>query len=208
MKALNLISTLQDFKREPRSVTTNELKNAFNANIEQFGGKPVKRFADRETAERRVAKLLDLIEEAAQVGEPVVGTYSHCPCCGVDLENGYSTHFNQVSEKLPGHEMFEYGCLACDGEFGPLIKERAAVDSARSEGVARSWFNEEVRIKRSTRHGVVVKSRSGLRQEYRSVRQAFAELGLPLSKHIRFRMELKAEGQLNAHGYSWEIVEL
>lgn len=196
------------FKQQPQSVTTAELLKFFNANAEAFGEKPTKRFSDRKNAERRINKLLNAIDEAAQnTEEPVVSGYSHCPHCGIHLENGYDTHENQVEESRPANKERELVCLGCGEEFGGLIPERADIDQARSEGVKRSWFNEEVKIKRSTRHAVKVKGRDGQVNEFRSVRQAFAELGLPLSKHIRFRMELKEEGQLNAYGYSWEVIE-
>lgn len=203
----NAIATV--FKQQPQSVTTAELLKFFNANAEAFGEKPTKRFSDRKNAERRVNKLLSAIDEAAKSAkeEPVVGDYTHCPNCGIHLENGYTTDEDQKVEGLSGHEEFQYCCLGCGEEFGPVIPERADIDQARSEGVKRSWFNEEVKIKRSTRHAVKVKGRDGKEMHFRSVRQAFAELGLPLSKHIRFRMALKEEGQLNEYGYSWEVTE-
>ena len=45
-----------------------------------------------------------------------------CPHCNIDyVDNGYQTHDSLTADGLPGLEKHEYVCLACDGEFGPLI---------------------------------------------------------------------------------------
>jgi len=76
------------------------------------------------------------------------------------------------------------------------------ISKSRSAAIAASWTDSETAAKRAQRHAVRVAG-----QEFRSVRAAFAALNLPMSKHIKFRMELKAAGQLNAFGYDWEIIE-
>jgi len=76
------------------------------------------------------------------------------------------------------------------------------VSKSRSAAIAASWTDSETAAKRAQRHAVRVAG-----QEFRSVRAAFVALNLPMSKHIKFRMELKAAGQLNAFGYDWEIIE-
>lgn len=65
----------------------------------------------------------------------------------------------------------------------------AAAKPARtlSEAITESWKNPEIAAKRAIRNGVKA---DGI--EYRSVREAFRALRLPVSKHIPFRMELKA----------------
>jgi len=59
-----------------------------------------------------------------------------------------------------------------------------------SQAIADSWKNPEIAAKRSTRNSVKA---DGI--EYRSVREAFRTLRLPIAKHIPFRMELKAAGK-------------
>lgn len=76
-------------------------------------------------------------------------------------------------------------------------------DSVRAAAVSASWKDEAVAAKRSVRHFVVVNGK-----EYRSVRKAFEELGLPIGEHIKFRMELKAVGTIERYGFSWKAVEL
>jgi hypothetical protein len=62
------------------------------------------------------------------------------------------------------------------------------IDS-RSTAVAASWTNKAVAASRAVRTNVSVAG-----TVYRSVREAFEQLKLPLGQHIKFRMELKAEG--------------
>lgn len=66
-----------------------------------------------------------------------------------------------------------------------------------------SWKIPEVRTARCERSAVDVDG-----ETYRSVRAAFEALGLPIHKHISFRMELKESGKLHAFGHEWEIVPL
>lgn len=61
----------------------------------------------------------------------------------------------------------------------------------RSAAIAASWADPVIAAKRAER--THVKASGTL---YRSVREAFEQLGLPLSKHIKFRMELKSVQEL------------
>lgn len=61
---------------------------------------------------------------------------------------------------------------------------------SNSEAVRESWTNKKVAAARAARHGVRVAG-----EEYKSVREAFAKLKLPMSKHITFRAKVKAEGK-------------
>jgi hypothetical protein len=65
------------------------------------------------------------------------------------------------------------------------------------------WKIEEVRTARCERSAVDVDG-----ETYSSVRAAFAALELPMSRHIKFRGQLKEEGKLTAFGHDWEIVPL
>lgn len=76
-------------------------------------------------------------------------------------------------------------------EQGEAAAERKEAAS-NAAGVAASWADPKVVEARLKRDGVFVKvGDSATATEYRSVRKAFEELGLPDSKHIRFRMKLK-----------------
>lgn len=53
---------------------------------------------------------------------PVIGEFTHCPHCHIDLLNGYQTFDNLNSEGADVSSMkYEYICLACGEEFGPEI---------------------------------------------------------------------------------------
>lgn len=62
--------------------------------------------------------------------------------------------------------------------------------SDRSAAISASWGNKKVAAARKQRTKVKVNG-----TEYRSVAAAFEELKLPMSRHIPFRMELKAAGR-------------
>lgn len=85
----------------------------------------------------------------------------------------------------------------------PQTKVESRRNNPKNHGaaIAASWNNEETRAKRSQRNAVLV---DGI--EYRSVKAAFIALDMPLKMHIKFRMELKAEGKMDWAGKTWEIV--
>lgn len=187
------------------------LVNFYNAHAQ----KPVKRFSDREAAERR---CLALFEEGvvkakgssaakASSEKPAAekwAGYTHCPHCKIDLDNGV-THWddrsNETGERL--NDKHEYECMACGGGFGKVMR-RGASAGRNSEKISASWNDKKVRAARCQRSAVVVDG-----TEYRSVKAAFIALGLPVEKHIPFRMELKAASRaVKAFDRSWKIKPL
>lgn len=90
---------------------------------------------------------------------------------------------------------------AAQGAKAPKAKKEATEPVDRSAAIAASWADPEVRAKRAERTHVKV---NGV--EYPSVRQAFQALGLPDSKHIKFRMELKSAGKLAFEGKTFITV--
>ena len=70
-------------------------------------------------------------------------------------------------------------------------EKKAASKAKASASIAKSWEDEGVRAARKIHHSVTV---DGVQGTFRSVREAFKHLGLPDSKHIPFRLKLKAEG--------------
>jgi len=77
------------------------------------------------------------------------------------------------------------------------------IKANRAAGIAKSWTKSDIHVKRSQRSAVEV---DGVR--YRSVKQAFDKLGLPLNEHINFRMTLKAEGSQRCYDREWKIIPL
>jgi len=125
------------------TATTAELVAFYNEHAETT----VKKFADRKTAEKRVAALIATLEpvkverKAAKPKAPKV----------------YKTH------------------------------------EERSAAIAKSWLVPPVAAARVTRHAVEVVTPEGLKMGFRSTKQAFETLELPLGQHIRFRGQLKAD---------------
>lgn len=129
------------------TATTAELVAFYN---EHNADKPVKKFADRKTAERRVSALLET------TGKPV---------------------------------------------------RKAAASSDRSAAIAASWTNKKVAAARATRHGVRVTDPRGGQGNYKSVREAFMVLALPIGQHIKFRGALKAAGKAEFGKFKFALIE-
>ncbi|WP_059655118.1 hypothetical protein [Burkholderia ubonensis] len=68
--------------------------------------------------------------------------------------------------------------------------------ACNSDGVAETWSDPKTRAARRAREGVEVTLPSGEVRPYSSVRMAFEGLRLPIKKHIKFRVKLKASRQL------------
>lgn len=127
-----------------QAATTAELVAFYNANA----AAPVKKFADRKTAERRVAALIETLPvepKAKRIAKP-------------KAPKVYKTH------------------------------------EERSAAIAASWRVPPVAKARCTRHAVKVLTPEGLELGFRSTKEAFEVLELPLGQHIRFRGQLKSTG--------------
>lgn len=146
--------------------------------------KQVSKFADRKTAEKRV---LALIADMTAQGQfcPHCNDIANPDSCGADI-----TYAGQEGTAA-GERRF---CHHCSTEFksdGTAYNAPKASTHC-SAAIAASWADKDVAARRAARHHVVVEGKG----EFKSVREAFSRLGLPISKHIRFRMALKAAGAL------------
>jgi hypothetical protein len=189
-----------------QTAKTSELVAFYNEHAEQLGKKHITKFADRQTAEMRVSMMIaDLEAEQAEPPKPY-GFEDHgltnCPHCNIHLENGVGVHNDEVNGKVIKHDKFQFVCLACGTEFGPEIPGVKPVDEKRSAAIAETWKDEDVRKARSTHNAVEV---DGVR--YRSVREAFKALGLPDSKHIKFRGQLKLYGEQAFGKHTFVLVQ-
>lgn len=208
MVSLNRFSTSGDVI----ATKTADLVAFYNANS---GSKPIKKFADRRTAETRV---IALIESLNALDEP--SNESPIPDAKPreEVSSDVKTHKARAVVKKAEPTQEELDAMT-DEEYEAFVKS-GLNDSAdcvvqngtpshrrsNSEGIAKSWDNKEVAQKRLTRNGVMVEGVG----EFKSVRVAFAALGLPDSKHIRFRMKLKEAGRLNFEfgnkSYTFQII--
>lgn len=208
MVSLNRFSTSGDVI----ATKTADLVAFYNANS---GSKPIKKFVDRRTAETRV---IALIESLNALDEP--SNESPIPDAKPreEVSSDVKTHKARAVVKKSEPTQEELDAMT-DEEYEAFVKS-GLNDSANcvvqngtpshrrsnSEGIAKSWNNKEVAQKRLTRNGVMVEGVG----EFKSVRVAFAALGLPDSKHIRFRMKLKEAGRLNFEfgnkSYTFQII--
>ena len=195
MVSLNRFSTSGDVI----ATKTADLVAFYNANS---GSKPIKKFADRRTAETRV---IALIESLNALDEPSNESPIPDAKSREEVSSDVKTHKARAVVKKSEPTQEELDAMT-DEEYEAFVKS-GLNDSANcvvqngtpshrrsnSEGIAKSWDNKEVAQKRLTRNAVMVEGVG----EFKSVRVAFAALGLPDSKHIRFRMKLKEAGRLN-----------
>ncbi len=199
-----------------QTATTAELVAFYNEHSEAPGS--IKKFADRKTAERRVSALIAKLasaEGAAELevandnkarSESSVSNFSihgltSCPSCGIHLSNGIGEDKQEVNGKIIRHDTNQFACLACGAEFGPAIRRRPAPSADRSAAIAATWEDPSVKAARSERSHVSVGGST-----FRSVRDAFIHLGLPLEKHIKFRGQLKAAGTMKFGDHTFTIV--
>ncbi|MGI9141976.1 MAG: hypothetical protein ACR2IJ_02190 [Fluviibacter sp.] len=49
-----------------------------------------------------------------------------CPHCGIDLHNGVGEHLQEVNGTSIKHDKFQFACLGCGEEFGPVIPTKKA----------------------------------------------------------------------------------
>jgi len=133
---------------------------------------------------------------AATTNELVAFWNEHAPQFGVKPVNRFATRSDaerRVRELIDNIE-------AHVDDEATEVTDVVHTD-ARSAGVARSWQDPEVRAKRAQRTNIRV---DGV--DYRSVKQAFDALGLPLKEHIPFRQLLKRERRLEAYDRVWEVM--
>jgi predicted nucleic acid-binding Zn-ribbon protein len=194
--------------------TTTELVAFYNSIV--AADKQIKKFADRKTAERRVAELVASLPVAevagfnapeAPAGEVAPEGVRVCPHCG---DTGSLYHVDDCAANTDktyrqlrdaDFEAGEFWCVACGGHSGaPVIFP--AKSTARAEGVARSWQDAEVAARRAVRDKVEVDGAL-----FKSVAAAFKALGLPMKEHISFRMSLKAAGSTRCYDRNWKIVK-
>jgi hypothetical protein len=97
----------------------------------------------------------------------------------------YNTHAEKPVKKFVSRAVAEEKVAAIIASLPTSTTEK------KSAAAKASWTNETVRAARAARHGVKVAG-----EEYPSVAKAFEALALPMSKHVKFRKELKLAGKL------------
>ena len=129
----------------------------------------------------------------------VVWMRGACPTCG--------TTSDQTPAGLEGTAAEQRNfCHHCSTEYDPATGAiyKAPADSAtRSAAIAASWLDPEVAARRAERTAVVCEG-----VIYASVAKAFRVLGLPPTRIIPFRGEIKAAGKAVIGKYSFKVAEV
>lgn len=136
-----------------QTLTAKELTDRYNA----LTGKAVKPTSYPK------AKLIEMIEAlevkeapAAPAPNPIEADcgHSHCPHCGIDLDNGYAHHNDLIEQHGEGCLSKEWMCLGCGEEFGAELETTFTMtEAAKAAGVEpkiararyRALFNDGVR---------------------------------------------------------------
>lgn len=167
---------------------TSELVAFYNDNAV----KVVSKFADRATAEKRVAQMIvDMVASA-----------KFCPMCDTLDNYGRDITYAGAEGTKAGENYFHHHCGKTFRPDGSVPKAAAPANADRSAAIAASWADPEVAAARAQRSKVFVEGRG----EFRSTKAAFVALGLPVSKVIPFRMKLKASGAAHYEQHSFVVV--
>lgn len=167
-------------------MTMSEMIAWYNSNTTNV----VKKFADRKTAERRCTALKMSLAVKNYELDFDMDVVEEEPASKVKQQ---AIKIGKIS--APMHKNTK-SAEAINEKKAQVVGHRTL-----SEAIRESWKDSTTAVKRSARNKVEVDG-----QEYPSVRQAFIDLNLPLEKHIKFRMELKAAGKLKAFDHKWVII--
>lgn len=183
---------------------TAELLAFYNAHAD----KPVNKFTNLETARRRVTALIEALEVSSKAHEAAQAAKTATKAAKVAEKNASKLADavdKTVGAKLPAETApkpvastekatkAKPGYEVQHGSDGDKIVATARRSNAA--GIAASWLDTDVREARLYRQGVIVMIGKSA-QEFNSTHAAFAALGLPMSKVIRFRMKLKEAKKL------------
>jgi hypothetical protein len=184
--------------------TITEIENATDSQLLSFYNKhnPHKTF-DRignraKFEEWCIETLAELEEEAADstgdvtpVVKPVVSAVSDA---SVFALQAVTAHLNGHASPLKTAPQAKSSSVVHRIDSPPASSNPVADEAARTSNAARvsaSWADAGVAAARLTRDGVNV-TVEGVCSSYKSVNEAFRALSLPVQKHIRFRLKLKA----------------
>ncbi|QJB22156.1 hypothetical protein XccvBFoX7_gp98c [Xanthomonas phage FoX7] len=217
-------------RNEVATATTSDLVKFYNSKQDAAG--QIKKFTNRETAIRRVLDLIDSLAveddaadaELVQIQAPEVVEEFTIPAQeeGAPVRDfspaTASFGMTIIAKHVPGLATQEQAPAEAPkkagktrlAEQGGSTPKPAVARRSNATGIALSWLDKDVYAARVTRNGVLVSVNGAPAQEFTSTKAAFEALDLPIVKHIRFRMKLKAEGhQAIEHGgnvYKFAII--
>lgn len=219
---------------EIQAATSAELIAFYNTHNAE---KPIKKFTNRETAEKRVLALVEDLEAAEAAKKPKqkaahVPVIIRAPKKEAATQDAPKTQevdhsaSNALIAQMLAKEAAQLAETEKKPETAPVVETEKKTEivapvnpanwatkgrASNSAGVAASWADPEVAAARLTRDGVKV-TFEGTAKEFKSVNEAFHDYRLPVSKHIRFRLKLKASGketfEFAGKKYEFEIVRI
>ena len=162
--------------------------------------KPVKKFADRATAVKRCIALVELLNDDAKAKAAKAASKAKAKAEAEPKTNPWPfTAVGTLSTTKPKHA----------AEEKKPKEQKAHSSGSNAVGVASSWNDPKARAARVKRDAVSV-TVHGKVSTHKSTSAAFIALGLVMSKHIKFRLILKAKGAAvyseNGVNYHFAIV--
>jgi hypothetical protein len=216
-----------------RNTQMGDLVRYYNAHTT---GKPVTKFTDRATAERRVIALLPNVDlplpaskkqvkpKGIQLTEALKAKDTKKPKVQKCANCGRSTINSDTDAKASG--LCSY-CYEADGLENALADGRMtqeAFDEALVQLKAAhrrtAKLSDSARVSLSTAVAETWKDaevraarceRSAVvvdGVQFKSVADAFRQLHLPMGQHIRFRGQLKEQIKMTAYDKKWEVIPL
>lgn len=178
-----------------KTASTKDLVAEYN----RLTGKSITKFSDRATGEKQVTAALERAKMLASAkGLATAGREANAEAKAQakPVEPAVADPVSPAPASEP--------VAAPAPKLQRQKKVKARIDPMlqlpvdRSAAIQRSWTNTAVAAARAQRTAVEVNAvgaDKGEVRQFRSVKQAFEELGLPLGVHIPFRMTLKAQGK-------------
>jgi len=164
-----------------KKATTAELVAEYN----RLSGKSIKKFSSRAAGEKQVTALL---------GKPEGKPANPAMAAAAKLEKAKQTKPKTLADHVATVEGVSKKVAV--KRIAKLKADKLPAD--RSASIRRSWSVLATHNARSARHSVEVYQegkKTETLQTFRSTLAAFEALGLPIGTHIKFRMELKAQGK-------------
>jgi colicin import membrane protein len=221
---------------------TIDIKASSLAQLAEFynkhAAKPITKFKDRATAERRVGELLAVKEEVkpstkvgnksrTSVGEAAIRAAAKAQpaAAPAEVKRAVPTMVSREEQEAEAAAQAEEAKRVAKGSKQPKAgsatkakapdapKAKRVAKGSKPEGASPDVARSEAIAATWTDKDVAAKraQRSAVEVDgvrYPSVRQAFIELKLPLKEHILHRMLLKEAKKLTDYGRSWKIIPL
>ena len=183
------------------ALTTSELVSLYNEKT----GKSIKKFSSRAAGEKQVAALFPVAASRNEVAHKIASSaleFAKKSAAEKEAKKSAKAASKPVKAEKPAQAVPKAALpsllqqVTAINSTAPKAEQAATKSKAkepvdRAAAIAASWKDPEVAAKRSERTHVKAGNKV-----FRSVREAFTELRLPLSKHIKFRMQLKEVQEL------------